>query len=80
MAVIDPMAQQSLTTNNVPVVTRRPQEDYQPKPAVISIEDIITIVGLVTFSGNKNKFKVVWPYAKYSDNLEGRRTGSLSHL
>lgn len=81
LAVVDPMLSQTLEASGVPVVTRRAPEERRPKTAVISIHDIVTVVGLVRYLFiPPNKFKVVWPYNRYDEKLDGKRAGRLSQL
>ena len=80
MAVVDPMATQPLGSTGVPEVTRRAPEERRPKTAIISIHDILTVVGLVRYNlQNRNKFKVIWPYNRY-DKKVGKNRGGISQL
>ena len=80
LAVVDPMVHQALDTHNVPVVIRRGDDESRTRTAVIGIDDITTVVGLVKFSSTENKFKVVWPYMKYQERIGGKNVGAMSLL
>ena len=81
LAVVDPMASQPLGDTGVPEVTRKAPGERRPKAAVVSIYDIVTVVGLVRYKLEyKDKFKVIWPYNRYDKKVDGKRRGGISHL
>ncbi|KAI7863926.1 uncharacterized protein EV154DRAFT_572611 [Mucor mucedo] len=80
LAIVEVMKQQQFDNYNVVTVARNSRGDRYKKYAVISISNILEVVGLVRYSASDNLFKVVWPYIKYTDKIGHRPAGSLGDL
>lgn len=50
------------------------------KIVACDIQDIVYCVGLVQYSRNSHKHKVIWPYALYYKKIDGRKHGQLRYL
>lgn len=79
LAVIETMKKHEFDRNNfgIPIVTENTLGEDYLKIAVCDIRDILECVGLVQYSENVNKFKVIWPYALYYTKINGRVCGDL---
>lgn len=77
LAVIETMKHHKLDDLGIPTVTENTLGEAHTKIAVCDIRDIVKCVGLVQYSNNVHKFKVIWPYNMYYKKVGGRTAGDL---
>lgn len=80
MAIVEVMKQQKFDNYNVVTVARNSRGAKYKKYAVVSVSDILQVVGLVRYSESPNIFKVVWPYVTFCKKVGNRPAGSLREL
>ncbi|KAL7329405.1 hypothetical protein PS15p_207509 [Mucor circinelloides] len=80
LAVGEVMKKHEFDANNVITVTKNASGPEAQKIAVFSTEDILENVGLVQYSQNSYKFKVIWPYMCFYKGAGPLEIGRLTDV
>ncbi|CAO0792423.1 unnamed protein product [Mucor circinelloides] len=80
LAVGEVMKKHEFDGNNVMTVTKNASGPEAQKIAVFSTEDILENVGLVQYSQNSYKFKVIWPYMCFYKGAGPLEIGRLTDV